>query len=270
MNEHAPSLSEQQGETIAGDTPARPDFAALFPQFPAEFSAWLYDMGRQGRGDREIAGQLKIQPGIFKRTYGDVTKLAREHYPTAGVQRAVTIYQGKPLPAELGGGHIPPGFRPERLRELAAMGLPDRMLALGSGVELSVLNEPHIRTMIEEERLALTIRLVGNMIRAATGNENLLESIVDMLTDARDKGAVLDAATLQSILDLLSAERLTPNLLIGEKLLQRLGYFEAAMQGEIKVRVSFDPPPQRAEPIKAADGEVQGSWKLNVAEDVDS
>jgi hypothetical protein len=249
-----------------GDVP-RPDFSVLFPSVKPEYAGMIYDLAVQGIGDREIAQQLRVPIGRFRVELGRITMLAREHYPTHAVQRSMALYRGEPLPAALGGGSVLPTEAIEKIRQLALEGMPDKFIAIGASVKPEMLHEPAVRQMIEEARLLMTRRLVQHLLRAAMGNEHLLDAVADQLNDAKANGDPLTDTTLQAVLDLLSSERVAPNLGIAEKLLQRLGYFEAPMQAEIKVRVTFDPPPVRA------GSEVQGEatvTSLGPVDDVDS
>jgi hypothetical protein len=250
--------------------PPRPDFAVEFPHLDAAYAAVIYDLAVQGVGDREIAKRMRVPFGRFKIELGPVTMRARQHFPTRTVQRAMALYRGQPLPAELGGGLALPPDTIERIRQLALEGMPDRFIVIGASITPDVLHEPAIKQMVEEARLTMTRRLVQHLIHAAMGNENIIDAIAEQLTDAKLNNEPLDNSILQQILDTLSSERVGPNLAIAEKILQRLGYFEAPMQAEIKVRVTFDAPPVRTDGPTGTEVKGEAVVRVDSVDDIDT
>lgn len=110
------------------------------------------------------------------------------------------------------------------VRRLARTTAPDKIIAISLKVSVDALRG-RFRDIIDEERANLGIELATGFVTAARGRPAKL---------SEDGKTVLES-------------EIRPNLELGEKLLNRIGFMEAPIESELKVVVRFDEGPKKKE-----------------------
>jgi len=113
------------------------------------------------------------------------------------------------------------------------VGLPDGMIAALLKLTLDQLL-PRYRDVIDGARAALAAEIAGTFVRAARGRSAVRNEKNELILP-----------------------EIEPDLKAGETLLNRLSFFEAPMDSEIHVRVTFDDPPIKKIMAKAADTKLR-------------
>jgi hypothetical protein len=126
------------------------------------------------------------------------------------------------------------------LRKIAATTAPDTIIAVHFKIDVKTLRTKY-RHIIDEERARLGLELAQSFVEKAKGKPAVKEM--------KDGVEVTVAAAVE------------PDTALGEKILNRIGFFEAPMQSEFIVTINHAPPPTPAAQ-RASNGKDRGTVPL--------
>lgn len=208
----------------------RPDPQTRWPRL--KHAADVYRLAAQGKTNSELGRELGLRPSNVTSNYREVLDAARAEHPGAK-----ELAKERALIAQAGRANIDH----EEVRRLAALGMPDNLIAIKIGVSVDTLVS-HCRKLIDQARAELAMTLAEKIVAAAQGTVVALEQIISLLEKDLEGGNSVCEATLQDVIKMMTAEREKPNLQMAEKLLTRLGFYEAPLESELRIRVTFDEP----------------------------
>lgn len=213
--------------------PKRTDPKKAWPTL--KHAATVYDAIWSGESVVEAARRCGVNYSRIHIHYRDVIEQARKDNPDVKAIRAAA----KRLETAAGRG-----IDMAEVTRLAKLGLPDKLIAATLGLEQETLTK-HCRKEIDLARALLAQELAEKIVAAAQGSHAALERILALLHAEQDKRAEhkvgdLSDATLQTVIEIMAKEHEKPNLLVAEKLLTRLGFYDQPLDSELRVRVLFD------------------------------